>query len=136
MFSSFNEFHHDIMGDVLVISIVDSLTSVLAGFSLMSILGFSATQNYNRLFGAYEDKTDPDSFLQLRSECGLNGSDIESEDFAHMMKHCYLKKIVGSTGGAGLAFVQYPAAMTEINNKWGSHLGGVSHYFFKNLITL
>jgi len=83
----------------------------------MTILGFQATQFFKKL--------DSTGLEDLRNECKLFG-DAATDD---ALKMCRLKQIVAD-GGAGLAFVQYPAAMYEINENWGKHLGGVSARIF------
>lgn len=42
MFSSFNKFRHNVYRDATIISVTDTLTSLLAGFTIFSILGHLA----------------------------------------------------------------------------------------------
>ena len=44
MFSSYNGFRHNVFRDATIISITDTLTSLLAGFTIFSILGHLAHQ--------------------------------------------------------------------------------------------
>ncbi|KAG1708445.1 Sodium- and chloride-dependent glycine transporter 2 [Nymphon striatum] len=43
-FSSYNKFSHDIARDTVLVSVINSLTSILAGFVVFSVLGFLALE--------------------------------------------------------------------------------------------
>lgn len=44
MFSSYNGFRHNVFRDATIISITDTFTSLLAGFTIFSILGYLAKE--------------------------------------------------------------------------------------------
>lgn len=46
MFSSYNDFRHNVFRDATIISITDTFTSFLAGLTIFSILGYLANGNY------------------------------------------------------------------------------------------
>ncbi|CAL8114042.1 unnamed protein product [Orchesella dallaii] len=107
------------LGDVMIIGLVDTFTSILAGFSLLSILGFQASRTFD-----VKKASNPAAFAQLIEMC--NATRGVTED---ALKICQLEQLVNE-GGAGVAFIQYPAAMYEVNNNWGRHLGGVGSEWF------
>jgi len=45
MFSSYNPFRHNVYKDALIISLLDTFTSLLAGFTIFAILGNLATES-------------------------------------------------------------------------------------------
>ncbi|ODM95743.1 Sodium-dependent nutrient amino acid transporter 1 [Orchesella cincta] len=132
MFASFNEFNNNIIKDVMIIGLVDTFTSVLAGFSLLSILGFQATQTYEKkkalMSAPIPITTEYDKLVAMCKETrGTSEDDL---------KICQLEMLVNE-GGAGVAFIQYPAAMYQVNEQWGKHLGGfLGLLFFLMLVLL
>jgi len=86
MFASFNEFNNNITKDVMIIGLVDTFTSILAGFSLLTILGFQATKTFD-----HKRLHDPPAFAKLMSDCTRGTTD---ED----LKLCQLEMLVSEGG--------------------------------------
>lgn len=147
MFASYNPFDHKIIRDVFILGIVDSITSVLAGTSLLAIMGFKATKEYEKAEIDPQNRYTSDyDFIQklwacineecieaTKQDCVVTASSNPFWD-EEGLKRCALKGLIGETGGAGLAFVHYPSAMNELP---AAPLGAVfALMFFLMLITL
>ena len=83
--SSYNKRNHNCQRDALLISVINSGTSVFAGFVIFAILGFMATE--------------------LRVPVGEVGG--SSNQIVNILLHQVVE------GGTGLAFVAYPTAVTR-----------------------
>jgi len=56
MFASYNEFHHNLGRDILIISIMDTFTSMLAGTCLFSLIGSLAVTKHSDMLHEYKAK--------------------------------------------------------------------------------
>lgn len=89
---------------------MDTITSIIAGMSLLSILGFQATAKYKRLTTKDATQETKNEFFSLMSDCNIkvNNSapwlDIlkENKDHEDKVKTCTLEAIIGDEGGIPL----------------------------------
>lgn len=134
-FSSYNPPKNDCKRDVIVVSIVNSLTSILSCLVVFAVLGFKATMNYDQCNDrniaalAHLNLTDEtiteSNYLAIMAEHNLNVTYLGGVN-------CDLQEELNqAAGGTGLAFIVFAQAIVEFP---GAPFWSV--IFFMMLLTL
>ncbi|XP_048193288.1 sodium-dependent neutral amino acid transporter B(0)AT3-like [Perognathus longimembris pacificus] len=139
-FASYNPPRNNCEKDAVVISLVNSLTSLYASITIFSIMGFKATNDYRRCLDS--------NILSLINEFDFPEQSISRDDYVTALKHlnatcpervarlslkaCHLEDFLDkSASGPGLAFLVFTEAVL--------HMPGASAWavlFFGMLFTL
>ncbi|XP_037533261.1 sodium- and chloride-dependent transporter XTRP3A [Nematolebias whitei] len=124
-FSSYNEYHNNFERQAIIVSLINSATSVFASIVTFAIYGFKATVNYENClkrmrtlllntFSLSEDSITVDNVFEWVERLNIT----YPEQFAQLsgrLEECKLEEELNTAvEGTGLAFIVYSEAITNM----------------------